>query len=76
MQQLRTERLRSVVVIVALVIGPTLLLSGCGSDEGGTPTQQAQKGQAAARSSMDFMKKQLAEAKVGKSQSKPAPKGR
>jgi hypothetical protein len=77
MQQQRIARLRSVVLILTIGFAPPLTLTGCDSGGGGTPTEQAQKGQEAAKSSMDYMKKQLAASRAApKTQAKQAPKGR
>jgi hypothetical protein len=77
MQRLRIARLRFGVSIMTIGFALSLALTGCDSGGGGNPTEQAKTGQAAAQSSMDYMRKHLAESKgAPKTQSKQAPQGR
>jgi hypothetical protein len=56
-------------LIVTIGLASSLTLTGC--DSGGAPTEQAQKSREAAKSSMEYMKKQLAASRgASKPQSK------
>jgi hypothetical protein len=65
MQRLPTARPRSVVLTLMIGIVWSLSLSGCDSDDGGTPMEQAKTGQEAAKSSMEYMKQRHAAQKPG-----------
>ncbi len=54
--------LRSVVLIITIGLTSSLALSGCDSGGGG-PTEQAQTGHEAAKSSMEYMRKHIAESR-------------
>jgi len=77
MQRLRIAHLRSLVLILTIGFAPSLTLTGCDSGGGGTPVEQAKAGHEAAKSSMEYMKKQHAGSKgAPKTQSRQAPTGR
>jgi hypothetical protein len=76
MQQPRTGRLRSAILILTIGFAPSLTLTGCNSGGGDPPVEQAQAGQKAAKSSMDYMRKRHAELQgAPKTQSKQAAQG-
>ena len=76
MQQLRMARLPSAVLILTIGFGASLTLTGCDSDGGGAPVEQAKAGQQAAKSSMEYMRKRHAELRgASKTQSSQARKG-
>ena len=54
--------LRSVVLIITTGLTSSLALSGCDSGGAG-PTEKAQTGHEAAKSSMDYMRKHIAESR-------------
>jgi hypothetical protein len=65
MPRLRIARLRSAVLIVTVGFAPSMALTGCGSGGGGNPAPvaSAEAGQAAAKSSMEYMKQRHADSK-------------
>jgi hypothetical protein len=76
MRRQRIARLRSLVLILTIGFAPPLTLTGCDSGGGGTTAEQAKAGHEAAKSSMEYTKKRLAESRAAnKTQSKQAPKG-
>jgi hypothetical protein len=63
MQRFRKVRLGSLVLILTFGSVWSLTLTGCNSGSASSPVEQAKAGQEAAKSSMDYMRKHIAESK-------------
>ncbi len=63
MRRFLKVRLGSLVLIPIFMSGSSLALTGCNSGSVGSPVDQAKAGQEVAKSSMDYMRKHVGEAK-------------
>lgn len=65
MQRLRTARRRCLVSMLTIGLASLPGLTGCGSGDGSSSSgEQATKGHEAAKSSMEYMRKHIAETKT------------
>jgi hypothetical protein len=71
MQRLGIARLCIPISIGICILIVPLVLAGCNSSRTENPVSQASAGQAAAKSSMDFMRKHVAEKKPASKTKRP-----